>query len=162
FTNRSSDPYAGWRQRDDGTVRDVDQDRIEAQMRASGATQTVAILPQGVSHSRFGKVPTDPYITAVLDRLRGRGVKLHKDNRVVLSAHSAGGSPVIANLNKQAGGKGQHAAEVVLFEAIWEGNEQKAVAAWATTQLDKAYAAIVAASDDAAKQEAVAACPVLR
>ena len=162
FTNRSADPYAGWRQRDDGTVRDVAQDRIEAQMRASGATQTVAILPQGISHSQFGKVPTDPYIQAVLERLRGRGVKLHKDYRVILSAHSGGGNTVIANLNKEAGAKGKHAAEVVLFEAMWEGNQQRAVSTWATAQLDKAYGAIVHASSDADKQAAVDACPVLR
>jgi hypothetical protein len=162
FTNRSADPYAGWRQRDDGSVRDVAQDRIEAQMRASGATQTIAILPQGISHSQFGKVPTDPYIRAVLDRLRDRGVKLHKDYRVILSAHSGGGNTVIANLNKEAGGKGHHAAEVVLFEAMWEGNQQQAVSRWATTQLDKASTAIEHASSDAEKQEAVAACPVLR
>jgi hypothetical protein len=162
FTNRSADPYAGWRQRDDGTVRDVAQDRIEAQMRASGATQTIAILPQGISHSQFGKVPTDPYIQAVLSRLRDRGVKLHKDYRVILSAHSGGGNTVIANLNKEAGGKGQHATEVVLFEAMWEGNQQQAVSKWATTQLDKTYAAIVQASSDADKQAAVDACPVLR
>jgi hypothetical protein len=162
FTNRTSDPYAGWRQRDDGTVRDVAQDRIEAQMRASGQTQTIAILPQGISHSQFGKVPTDPYISAVMDRLRDRGVKLHKDYRVILSAHSGGGNTVIANLNKQAGGKGHHAAEVVLFEAMWEGGQQQAVSQWATTQLDKAYATIVHASTEAEKQEALAACPVLR
>ncbi|HEY2595825.1 MAG TPA: hypothetical protein VGK33_18190, partial [Chloroflexota bacterium] len=162
FTNRSADPYAGWRQRDDGTVRDVAQDRIEAQMRASGATQTVAILPQGISHSQFGKVPTDPYISAVLDRLRGRGVKLHKDYRVILSAHSGGGNTVIANLNKEAGGKGHHATEVVLFEAMWEGNQQQAVSAWATAHLDKAYETIVNASSEADKQAAVDACPVLR
>ena len=162
FTNRSADPYAGWRQRDDGTVRDVAQDRIEAQMRASGATQTVAILPQGVSHSQFGKVPTDPYIRGVLDRLRDRGVKLHKEYRLILSAHSGGGNTVIANLNKEAGGKGQHAAEVVLFEAMWEGNQQKAVSTWATKQLDKAYTTIVQASTDAEKQAALDACPVLR
>ena len=162
FTNRSADPYAGWRQRDDGTVRDVAQDRIEAQMRASGATQTVAILPQGVSHSQFGKVPTDPYIRAVLDRLGDRGVKLHKEYRVILSAHSGGGNTVIKNLNKEAGGKGHHAAEVVLFEAMWEGNQQQAVSEWATKQLDKAYLAIVQATNDADKQAAVDACPVLR
>jgi hypothetical protein len=162
FTNRTSDPYAGWRQRDDGTVRDVAQDRIEAQLRASGQTQTIAILPQGISHSQFGKVPTDLYIGAVMDRLRDRGVKLHKDYRVILSAHSGGGNTVIANLNKQAGGKGQHAAEVVLFEAMWEGGQQQAVSQWATTQLDKAYAAILHASSEAEKQEAIAACPVLR
>jgi hypothetical protein len=162
FTNRSSDPYAGWRQRDDGTVRDVDQDRIEAQMKASGATQTVAILPQGISHSQFGKVPTDPYIRAVLGRLSDRGVKLNKDYRVILSAHSGGGNTVIANLNKQAGGKGHHAAEVVLFEAIWEGAQQRAVSAWAKKQLDAAYDAITHASSDAEKQDALAACPILR
>lgn len=162
FTNRSADPYAGWRQRDDGTVRDVAQDRIEAQMRASGATQTVAILPQGISHSQFGKVPTDPYIQAVLARLRDRGVKLHKDYRVILSAHSGGGNTVIANLNKEAGGKGHHATEVVLFEAMWEGNQQQAVTKWATAQLDKAYAAIIGASSDTDKQAAIDACPVLR
>jgi hypothetical protein len=162
FTNRTSDPYAGWRQRDDGTVRDVAQDRIEAQMRASGQTQTIAILPQGISHSQFGKVPTDPYIGAVMDRLRDRGVKLNKDYRVILSAHSGGGNTVIANLNKQAGGKGQHAAEVVLFEAMWEGGQQQAVSQWATSQLDKAYSTIVRASTEAEKQEALAACPVLR
>jgi hypothetical protein len=162
FTNRSADPYAGWRQRDDGTVRDVAQDRIEAQMRASGATQTVAILPQGVSHSQFGKVPTDPYISAVLDRLRDRGVKLHKEYRVILSAHSGGGNTVIKNLNKEAGGKGHHAAEVVLFEAMWEGNQQKVVSEWATKQLDKASTAIQQATSDADKQAAVDACPVLR
>jgi hypothetical protein len=162
FTNRSADPYAGWRQRDDGTVRDVDQDRIEAQMKASGASQTVAILPQGISHSQFGKVPTDPYITAVLGRLGDRGVKLNKDYRVILSAHSGGGNTVIANLNKQAGGKGHHAAEVVLFEAIWEGNQQQAVSAWALKQLNAAYEAITHASSDAEKQDALAACPVLR
>jgi hypothetical protein len=162
FTNRGSDPYAGWRQRDDGSVRDVAQDRIEAQMRASGQTQTVAILPQGVSHSQFGKVPTDPYISAVLDKLRARGVKLHKDYRVILSAHSGGGNTVIANLDKQAGGKGHHAAEVVLFEAMWVGGQQKAVSNWATHHLDRAYSAIMHASSESEKQDAVAACPVLR
>jgi len=162
FTNRTSDPYAGWRQRDDRSVRDVAQDRIEAQMRASGQTQTIAILPQGISHSQFGKVPTDPYIGAVMDRLRDRGVKLHKDYRVILSAHSGGGNTAIANLNKQAGGKGHHAAEVVLFEAMWEGGQQQAVSQWATSQLDKAFTTIVHASTEAEKQEAISACPVLR
>jgi hypothetical protein len=76
-----------------GTVRDVAQDRIEAQMRASGATQTIAILPQGISHSRFGKVLTDPYIQAVLARLRDRGVKLHKDIASSCRRTAAAGIP---------------------------------------------------------------------
>jgi hypothetical protein len=49
-----------------------------------------------------------------------------------------------------------------LFEAMWEGNQQEAVSKWATTQLNKAYAAIVQASSDADKQAAVDACLVLR
>src|SRR5437773_2140090 len=47
WSGRQTDPHAGWRQhKKHGTVRDVDQDRIEGQLQAAGTPQMVAMLPQ--------------------------------------------------------------------------------------------------------------------
>ncbi|PYG01881.1 D-alanyl-D-alanine carboxypeptidase [Georgenia satyanarayanai] len=83
-----------------GTVRDVDQEhwsqQIGAVNAARGATgpQTVAVLAQGRGRSEFGKVPTFPYVRAVLDAVPElAGVS---DYSIVLSGHSGGGATQVA------------------------------------------------------------------
>ena len=74
YTHRSSDPHAGWRQdSSDATVRDVDQDRIEQQMEAARSNHMVAVMPQGIGASEFGKLPVDGYLTQVFAGLQAAG-----------------------------------------------------------------------------------------
>jgi LAS superfamily LD-carboxypeptidase LdcB len=169
YTSRTWDPYAGWRQRTDGTVRDVALDRLEAQINAAGDPQVVGILPQGVGHSEFGKMDPNAYVDEVLKKLASVGpaekIPLPdpaKGFRLILSAHSGGGHTV-KNVLQAEGKPGAAApAEVVLFEAINNAGEQKAVTDWAVGHLDRTLAAVAKAGDDAGKDAAVAACPVLR
>jgi hypothetical protein len=168
YTSRSWDPYAGWRERQDGTVRDVALDRLEAQLAAAGDSQVVGILAQGVGHSEFGKLDPGPYIDEVLQRLTTvakSAIPLPdpaKGYKLILSAHSGGGHTVRKVLDAERTGAGMAAAEVVLIDAINNGTELTAVSDWATGHLDRTLAAVAQAGDDAGKDAAIAACPVLR
>jgi len=165
YTNRAVDPYAGWRERKkDHTVRDVDWDRIEAQMDAAANPQLIGILPQGVGHSDFGKFDADPYIKEVMTRLTTVvpfGEEPSKI-RVVYSAHSGGGNTLIPALAKDKPGKKGHIAEVVLFEAIWPKGQDKMVADWAIDWLERVRNVVESTGDEQAKETALDDCPVLR
>ncbi len=176
WTHRAVDPHAGWRQHSgpDATVRDVDQDRIEAQLQAAG-TQLVAILPQGVGESQFGKVPIEPYIKEVLGKVTA--VNEFKDakgnvvttapglGRLVLSGHSGGGNVIMPALGA---GAGKEPAEVILFEAIHHVGKFDApaiVGNWATRHLEavrKVLAATAPPPSPADRAKAIDACPRLR
>jgi hypothetical protein len=172
YTSRWYDPYAGWRERTkDGTVRDVALDKLEAQINAVGNPQIVGVLAQGVGRSEFGRMDVNAYLDEVLGRLVTAGATAKipvpdpaKGYRLILSAHSGGGHTVKRVLDASAAGKaGAPApAEVVLFEAINNAGEVKAVTTWATGHLDRTLAAVAQAQDDAGRDAAIAACPILR
>lgn len=166
FGFRAQDPHAGWRRhRRWGTVRDVDQDRVEAQLRASNAPQLVAVLPQGVGGSDFGLLPVHDYLDEVLGRLvathelsaRPAGPLIR--GRLVLSGHSGGGDRIARLLSGPVGGQ---VAEVVLFEAIHKAG-LGTVVNWATGHLDRVRTVLAdPASTAAARHAAIDACPRLR
>lgn len=186
FRSKPDDPYAGWRQfkagkgagAKAGTVRDVAHDRIQAQMTAAGNSQLIGILPQGVGRSSFGGIEAQPdaYIQEGLERavavLSGTKVltEVPAERRLVLSAHSGGGDRVATTLALDQGRGLPDAArpvEVLLFDAIhvskdndWDG--VAAVLAWVEHHLKRTSKALRDAKDDAARDAAVAACPVLR
>jgi len=103
------DPYAGYTVASGrtaskkGTVRDVDQEHWEQQIkgvmdtRGAGQPPIIAVLAQGRGNQDFGNVPTYAYIQSVFQKA-GIGVTQFS---VVLSGHSGGGS-VLAD--KVAGG----------------------------------------------------------
>jgi hypothetical protein len=173
WTHREDDPHAGWRQHSgpDATVRDVDQDRIEAQLQASGA-KLIAILPQGVSTSEFGQVPVEPYIKEVLGRvaaaneLRDAGGQVLTDapalGRLVLSGHSGGGNRIMDMLNPATS---KAPAEVILFEALHVTQKLDAplvVATWAISHLDRVRKVLAGQPPPAERAAAVNAVPKLR
>lgn len=136
----------GYRQRENqaadpslrpGTVRDVDSDRIEQQMQASGRTM-IGILPEGTSGSGFGKLDSDKYIDEVLDKLVTMKVLTSKPavTRVLLSGHSGAGEPMAEMM---AGEKGMvlpsKLGEIALFDAINGPNELRRVETWVKAQL---------------------------
>ncbi|HKD96671.1 MAG TPA: M15 family metallopeptidase [Micromonosporaceae bacterium] len=79
-----------------GTVRDVDQEHWEQQIksvmdrRSTYEPQVIAVLAQGRGMSDFGDVPTYAYIQDVFDKA---GISVPKYS-VVLSGHSGGGFQV--------------------------------------------------------------------
>jgi hypothetical protein len=160
------DPHAGWRQdKDVHTVRDVDQDRIEQQMDAAKATQTIAVLPQGIGKSSFGKMPWNDYVSEVLGVVATMGFpqipKAPANWRLVMSAHSGGGFTVTPALaydkkHKRFVNEPANLTEIVLFEAL-HGDAPDVVATWAEVHMSR-----VRDADDAHRAEALAACPRLR
>lgn len=170
---KAHDPYAGWRQdKVTSTVRDVDQDRIEAQLQAAGATDMIAILPQGVSKSQFGGLVPSTYINDVFKRLDAIGAlpatagtdpttagpALLK-NRVILSGHSGGGDRIGNLLNAKTDDK---AAEVILFEGIHDRGG--AVAKWADTHVKRIAKALgkLDPTQTAERQKEISTCPLFR
>jgi len=163
---KGTDPHAGWRQdKDDQTVRDVDQDRVEQQMDASGATQTLAVLPQGVGKSSFGDMPWNDYVREVLKIVATMGFpqvkKAPESFRLILSAHSGGGFTVTPALaydkkHKRFTHEPANLTEIVLFEAL-HGDAADVVATWAEVHM----ARVRDAGDDN-RDTALAACPRLR
>lgn len=174
-------PFPGNRVRDDGALRDRDLDRVEAQMKDSGNSQVIVVLPQGTNTSQFGKVPTEPYIDDALRIVVSKlGWQKAPDYRVVLGAHSGGGFQLRSKLNadveadkkltaatakaNEAGqapppGPAHPLAEVVIFESEGLGPVRE----WADYQLNKVLGVIK--SKDASEQDrkdALAACPRLR
>jgi hypothetical protein len=168
-TGRSGDADAGWRERQDGTVRDVALDRLEAQLDAAGDPQVVGILPQGVGHSGLGRPDPGAYVDEVLGRLLAvggsAGIPLPDPARgfeLILSAHGGGGHTVRSVLDAERTAGGIASGEVVLIDAINDGAEATAVTEWATGHLSRTLAAVAQAGDPAGKDAAIAACPVLR
>ena len=170
FGYRSGDPYAGWRQdQGSGTVRDVDQDRIEEQMKAavdsnSDAAQTIVILVQGVGASDFGKLAYNDYAKEALGIAAKRGFPqlpaVPADFKLVLSAHSGGGLTIIPSIQvdkkKHTLSEPENLAEIVLLDAIhgWHAN---VVGDWAEEHMRRVREAAPA---DRAKE--LAKCPKLR
>lgn len=181
WTGRHGDPYAGWRQQKvstrkvaqttgkkigETTVRDVDWDRIPQQMEASGNTQLLAILPQGVGTSNFGKFDQNAYVTEVLERLKSLvpWKEVPKQLRMVTSAHSGGGATVAKILSAATKTRnGPPIGLVSLFEAINGDGERASVERWALAQLDDLIRVVGDPKVSAAeKQAAIDAAPRLR
>jgi hypothetical protein len=183
FTGRTGlDPYAGWRQQTvgaddkkdhippgkkvgDATVRDVDWDQIPQQMANSGNSQLMAILPQGVGRSEFGKFEQTSYIDEVMGRLKPvvPWQDAPKDVRVVMSAHSGGGSTVIRMLGAR-GGLPASVGTVVLFEAMNTPEQAKKVWEWVEGHLERLTSVVSTNGGTASKDKdaAVDAAPRLR
>jgi hypothetical protein len=178
YTGRSSDPYAGWRQQTVGkrdnvpgkkageaTVRDVDWDQIPQQMAASGNPQLMAILPQGVGRSEFGRFQQTSYIDEVIGRLKPvvPWQDAPKDVRVVMSAHSGGGNTVTRMLGAQGGLPGA-VRTIMLFEAINTSDQAAKVWTWVLAELERLAGAVSANGAAATKDKdtAIDAAPRLR
>jgi hypothetical protein len=172
------DPYAGYlvasgkTASKKGTVRDVDQEHWEQQIKAvmehrrADQPHIIAILAQGRGKQDFGNVPSYAYVQAVLKKA-GIGVTQYT---VVLSAHSGGGSVLAgkvgadavavdpAKLAKDAprAAAPQAADLVVLFDA--EGIV--ATAEWAAGQIKALGTALDA--DPANAQQTLAASAKFR
>lgn len=184
YTSRKSDPYAGWRQdRSTGNVRDVDQDRIEAQLEATASAnpQLIAVLPQGVGKSSFGGIQANPsaYIAQVLAGVVAEKQFVAPDGqavdaapavgRLLLSAHSGGGDRVISALGS---GSRKQPVEVILFEAIHTSKPKdktkpsydavQVVYEWAIRHLERARRTYARTDSPAERAQAVDACPTLR
>jgi hypothetical protein len=165
FTHRSQDPYAGWRQHSQsGTVRDVDLDRIEGQLEASGQKSMIAVLPQGVGGSTFGGLKLDTYLPQIFSRLAeakeppgSTSDKPLTQGRLLLSGHSGGGDRIA---NMLGGSVGQKVAEIILFEAIHKGG-LGIVLGWATDHLDRVASALQKTSDPTKRTQIVESCPKL-
>jgi len=177
YTESKDRPYAGWRQnKNTGAVRDVALDRVEQQLQAAqGASQLVAILAQGGTHSEFGegggRYALDPagYARAVLDKATeigawGPNAPNPDMGRTILSGHSGGAHTIShalgAELNMpEKGKKGGRAKvkgasafdEVVLFDAITISSELDTFIAWVGARLDADLAALNAAPTPEAK-----------
>ncbi len=165
FTHRSFDPYAGWRQHSgSGTVRDVDLDRIEAQLQASGQKSMIAVLPQGVGGSNFGGLKVDTYLPQIFARLAeakeppgSTSDEPMTPGRLVLSGHSGGGDRIATMLGTPVG---QRAAEIILFEAI-HGGGLATVLGWATGHLNRVASALQQTQDAGQRNGIVESCPKL-
>jgi hypothetical protein len=138
----------GYRQRRSGsnapgTVRDVEVDRIEQQLQASGRLM-IGVLPQGTTTSGFGgkKFNSDAYIQEVLNTLANMGVfgqnaTAPQIRRVVLTGHSGAGGPISQMMDE----KGQlrmpsNLGEVALFDAINGDSQLDIVRRWVLAQLN--------------------------
>jgi hypothetical protein len=171
FGHRSFDPYAGWRQDTRSkTVRDVEQDRIEEQMKAAidshaDAAQTIVVLVQGVGASKFGGAASNDYAKEALRIAAGKGFpqlpEVPKDFKLVLSAHSGGGQNAVlaavqVDQKKHTITEPDNLAEIVLMDAI-HGWHADLVGQWAEAHMRRVREAAPA---DRAKE--LAKCPTLR
>jgi hypothetical protein len=137
----------GYRQRsatttDPGTVRDVENDRMEEQIKASKRPM-IGILPQGTEGSDFGgkSFNSDTYIADVFRVLSSLGAFGDKPapqvSSVIFGGHSGAGGPIADIL----GEKGQprlssKVGEVALFDAINGPIELGQVANWVRERLN--------------------------
>jgi len=171
FGYRAEDPYAGWRQ-DKGsqTVRDVDQDRIEEQMKAAAdrdadVAQTIVILAQGVGGSKFGNMPYNKYAEEVLGAAAKKGFPqlpgVPAKFKLTLSAHSGGGDRIVNSIDVDPGKhtikEPDNLAEIVLMDAL-HGNAAETVGAWAEEHMRRVREATSAAD----QADELAKCPTLR
>lgn len=172
FRQRQRDGGAG---KSVGSVRDVDLDRFEQQIQASGRTM-VGVLPQGTGLSSFGAGPggsftdTDAYLREIFDRAKTLGA-LPPDiqpGRVVLSGHSGAGNPLSEMMKHDTLPSGLK--EVILWDAINGPGEYSKIEKWVLTQMDNARAALplvsamalVVGADPAAAQQDYLASRALR
>jgi len=152
----------GYRERgekndDPGTVRDVEYDRMEQQIKASGHPM-IGILPQGTRGSGFGpNFNSDPYIADVFRVLSSQGAfgdqPAPQISRVIFGGHSGAGAPIADIL----GEKGQprlsaKIGEVALFDAINGPNELGKVTHWVTERLNLDLAELTKAGTTEAQQ----------
>ncbi len=131
--------YEGYRE-SNNAVMDINRDKMEQQILASGHTQMIGILPQGTTHSGFGVngFHSDAYITEVLTKIQSgqSWVSLPVIERIILSAQSGGGNTVEDLLNSTKGSQlSSKTTEIVLFEAINGPKELAAIKNWITTQI---------------------------
>ena len=174
-----SRPYAGWRQHRGGQVRDVDLDRVEAQLDSVGQPQLMAVLPQGGEQSQFGGedgahgLKFGPYLADVLAHLLQlhafKGVKTAPTvNQVIVGAHSGGGHTTAAFLSGggQIAGKGNPSqgrlGEVALFEAINGPSELKETWGWVKRELERLLKVLKSDIAPTAKDALVRDAPRLR
>jgi hypothetical protein len=183
YAEKTSRPYAGWRQhKKSHKVRDVEHDRIAQQIEATRDPQIIGVLPQGGEKSQFGKDPKDPYHTfgsdgyvkAVLKELERVGAlaNVPAKVKVVVSAHSGGGHTVASMLagenEKRAGflpigfsSAPSSLGGVMLFDAMtW--SELKTVKEWVLGELNKLLAVLTSGAKDDAKQKAIDDAPRFR
>jgi hypothetical protein len=183
YAEKTSRPYAGWRQhKTSHKVRDVEHDRIAQQIEATRDPQIIGVLPQGGEQSQFGMDPKDPYNTfgsdgyvkAVLKELARVGAlaKVPAKVKVVVSAHSGGGHTVASMLagenEKRAGflpigfsSAPSSLGGVMLFDAMtW--SELKTVKEWVLGELNKLLAVLSSGAKDDAKQKAIDDAPRFR
>jgi len=129
-----------------GAPRDQSADHMSAQLKGSGRTQTLAILPQGNADSTFGmnakkeKVfKTDDYVDAVLTSLEGMGALKPRPTvaGTIISGHSGAGELINEKLLGGAAGSALPAKlrAVELFDAINGPREFMALQSFLTTQL---------------------------
>lgn len=141
-----------------GTVRDVETDRIEQQLQASGRPM-IGVLPQGTTGSAFGRINSDAYIAEVFGALGAFGTfgaqPAPRVARVLLSGHSGAGEPIAAMLAPTGQARLPSAfGEVALFDSINGDGELAAVVAWVRQRLDHDLAALTTSGIMAAQQQA--------
>lgn len=141
-----------------GTVRDVDTDRIEQQIQASGRPM-IGVLPQGTALSRFGSFDSDAYIAEVLRVLAGLGAfgasPAPQIGRVLLSGHSGAGRPIAEMLAEPGQPRlSSKLGELALFDSINDDNQLAAVRDWVVSQLNRDLAALTATGITPAQQAA--------
>lgn len=142
-----------------GSVRDVETDRIEQQIQASGRPM-IGVLPQGTTGSAFGRINSDAYIAEVFRAFGTLGAfgaqPAPRVARVLLSGHSGAGEPLTAMLAPTGQARLPSAlGEIALFDSINGDGELAAVTAWVRQHLDEDLAALTASGITTAEQQAI-------
>ena len=152
----------GYRQRsatavNPGTVRDVENDRMEEQIKASNRPM-IGILPQGTRGSGFGaNFNSDAYIADVFRVLKSLGAFGDKPapqvRSVIFGGHSGAGG-TIAEILAQPGQPrlSSKLGEVALFDAINGPDELGKVTRWVREHLDHDLSALTASGVTPAQQ----------
>ncbi len=174
YAEKKGRPYAGYRQRkSDNSVRDLALDHLEQQLAAAGSAQLIGVLAQGGDQSQFGNASfdADAYLDQVITRLMAEGelkkpkAKDRPDRgRTMISGHSGGGHVIRAMLEGSGTAKlPANLGELVLFDAINNPKESKAIKKWVLSQLDTDKAGVTdAGTSDADKRRFLEATPTLR
>lgn len=145
-------------------ARDTREERIEAQMQASGRSQLIGILPQGDMKSSFGTqggqkaLNTDDLVDAVLAALDRQDVvkPRPKVSGVAITGHSGAGELINEKLLGGAAGSALPSRngplkEVALFDAVNGPNEFAALQRFLRGKLSGELAALRALPDAAAQ-----------
>jgi hypothetical protein len=141
-----------------GSVRDIDTDRIEQQIEASGRPM-IGVLPQGTTGSDFGGFDSNAYIADVFRVLSGIGAfgrnPAPRIGRVVLSGHSGAGRP-IADMLSQPGQPRLPSSlgEVALFDSINGDAQLAAVRDWVLLRLGQDLATLTGSGITPTQQQA--------
>ena len=83
----------------EGTVHDVEVDRIEQQLAHSGQN-IIAVLPQGTNAATFGIADPQAYVNEAVGKAGPKINKAIAPGRIVVSGHSGGGRPAVAAATK--------------------------------------------------------------